>query len=39
MALLLAQVMPQWLVASYAAVYVGVAQAALDAGADYVTGR
>ncbi|MGH3320395.1 MAG: acyl-CoA dehydrogenase family protein [Streptosporangiaceae bacterium] len=31
--LLLAQVMPQWLVASYAAVYVGVAQAALDAAA------
>ena len=37
--LLLAQVMPQWLVASYAAVYVGVAQAALDAGASYVNGR
>jgi alkylation response protein AidB-like acyl-CoA dehydrogenase len=31
--LLLAQVMPQWLVASYAAVYAGVAQAALDAAA------
>ena len=29
--LLLAQVMPQWLVASYAAVYVGVAQSAIDA--------
>ena len=28
---LLAQAMPQWLVASYAAVYVGVAQSALDA--------
>ena len=28
--LLLAQVMPQWLVASYAAVYVGVAQSAID---------
>jgi alkylation response protein AidB-like acyl-CoA dehydrogenase len=28
--LLLAQVMPQWLVASYAAVYVGVAQSAVD---------
>lgn len=27
----LAQAMPQWLVASYAAVYVGVAQAAIDA--------
>ena len=37
--LLLAQVMPQWLVASYAAVYVGVAQAALDAGVAYVNGR
>ena len=32
---LLAQAMPQWLVASYAAVYVGVAQAALDAGVAY----
>jgi len=30
-ALLLAQVMPQWLVASYAAVYVGVAKAAIAA--------
>jgi alkylation response protein AidB-like acyl-CoA dehydrogenase len=29
---LIAQAMPQWLVASYAAVYVGVAQAAVDAG-------
>lgn len=37
--LLLAQVMPQWLVASYAAVYVGVAQSALDAGVAYVHGR
>jgi alkylation response protein AidB-like acyl-CoA dehydrogenase len=36
---LLAQVMPQWLVASYAAVYVGVAQASLDAAAGYVTER
>lgn len=33
----LAQAMPQWLVASYAAVYVGVAQAALNAAASYVT--
>lgn len=39
MAVLLAQVMPQWLVASYAAVYVGVAQAALVAAADYVQER
>lgn len=31
LAVLIAQVMPQWLVASYSAVYVGVAQAALDA--------
>ena len=37
--LLLAQVMPQWLVASYAAVYVGVAQAALEAAAEYVNER
>lgn len=39
LALLVAQIMPQWLVASYAAVYVGVAQAALDAAADHVTRR
>lgn len=31
LALLVAQLMPHWLVASYAAVYVGVAQAAIDA--------
>ncbi|SFQ72830.1 Acyl-CoA dehydrogenase [Amycolatopsis arida] len=37
--LLLAQVMPQWLVASYAAVYVGVARAAVDAAADHVRER
>jgi alkylation response protein AidB-like acyl-CoA dehydrogenase len=37
--LLLAQVMPQWLVASYAAVYVGVAQSALDEACAYVTRR
>lgn len=35
----LAQIMPQWLVASYAAVYVGVAQAALDAAVTYLGGR
>ena len=34
LAVLLAQVMPQWLVASYAAVYVGVARAAIDAAAE-----
>lgn len=39
MAVLLATVMPQWLVASYAAVYVGVAQAAVTAAADYVAQR
>lgn len=39
LALLLAQVMPQWLIASYAAVYVGVAQAAVDAAADYAGRR
>jgi alkylation response protein AidB-like acyl-CoA dehydrogenase len=37
--LLLAAVMPQWLVASYAAVYVGLAQAALDAAAAHVSER
>jgi len=37
--LLLAQVMPQWLVASYAAVYVGVAQAAIDAAVTHVNER
>ncbi len=39
MALLLAQVMPQWLVASYSAVYVGVAMATLDAAREYVDMR
>jgi len=38
-ALLLAQVMPQWLVASYAAVYVGVAQAVLKHGAEHLRER
>ncbi|PZS28149.1 MAG: acyl-CoA dehydrogenase [Pseudonocardiales bacterium] len=37
--LLLAQVMPQWLVASYAAVYVGVAQSAVDAAVAHVNER
>lgn len=39
LALLLAQVMPQWLVASYAAVYVGVAQSAIDAAVAHLTER
>ncbi len=38
-ALLLAQVMPQWLVASYAAVYVGVAKAVLRHGAEHLRER
>ncbi|ANZ43490.1 acyl-CoA dehydrogenase [Lentzea guizhouensis] len=38
-ALLLAQVMPQWLVASYAAVYVGVAQAVLRHGVEHLRER
>ncbi|MDQ6875477.1 MAG: acyl-CoA/acyl-ACP dehydrogenase [Actinomycetota bacterium] len=37
--LLLAQVMPQWLVASYAAVYVGVAQSAIDAAVVHINSR
>lgn len=36
---LLAQAMPQWLVASYAAVYVGVAQSAIDTGTAYIKDR
>ena len=36
---LLAYAMPQWLVASYAAVYVGVAQAVLDEAVRYITAR
>ncbi|WP_156755204.1 acyl-CoA dehydrogenase family protein [Actinokineospora pegani] len=39
LALLLAQVMPQWLVASYAAVYVGVAQSAVDAAVAHLRER
>jgi alkylation response protein AidB-like acyl-CoA dehydrogenase len=39
LALLVAQVMPQWLVASYAAVYVGVAQAAVDAAVTHLQAR
>jgi alkylation response protein AidB-like acyl-CoA dehydrogenase len=37
--LVIAQLMPQWLVASYAAVYVGVARACVDAAVAYVTER
>ncbi|WP_433873185.1 acyl-CoA dehydrogenase family protein [Saccharopolyspora sp. CA-218241] len=37
--LALAQVMPQWLVASYAAVYLGVARSALLAGAEHLHER
>ena len=36
---LLAQVMPQWLVASYAAVYIGVAEAALQAATNQLSVR
>ncbi|MGI8875450.1 MAG: acyl-CoA dehydrogenase family protein [Egibacteraceae bacterium] len=39
LAVLLAYVLPQWLVASYAAVYVGVAQAALAEAVAYVERR
>jgi len=35
----LAHLMPQWLVASYAAVYVGVARAAVDEAVSYVSDR
>ncbi|HZA61216.1 MAG TPA: acyl-CoA dehydrogenase family protein, partial [Actinomycetota bacterium] len=38
-AVMLAYAMPQWLVASYAAVYVGVARAAVNAAVTYITGR
>ncbi|WP_228454717.1 acyl-CoA dehydrogenase family protein, partial [Streptomyces alkaliphilus] len=39
LALPIAEVMPQWLVASYAAVYVGVARAVLRAAADHLGER
>jgi alkylation response protein AidB-like acyl-CoA dehydrogenase len=39
LALLVAQLMPHWMVASYAAVYVGVAQAAVDAAVDHLNER
>jgi alkylation response protein AidB-like acyl-CoA dehydrogenase len=39
LAVLVAQLMPHWMVASYAAVYVGVARAAIDAAADHLNAR
>jgi alkylation response protein AidB-like acyl-CoA dehydrogenase len=39
LALWFAQLMPHWLIASYAAVYVGVAQAAIDAAVEHLTAR
>lgn len=39
LAISLAQTMPQWLVASYSAVYVGVAQAAIDAAVEHLQSR
>ncbi|GIG85263.1 acyl-CoA dehydrogenase family protein [Plantactinospora endophytica] len=39
LALVVAQLMPHWLVASYAAVYVGVARAAVDAAVEHLTAR
>jgi alkylation response protein AidB-like acyl-CoA dehydrogenase len=39
LALVVAELMPHWLVASYAAVYVGVAQAAIDAAVAHVRAR
>ncbi|MFC0533499.1 acyl-CoA dehydrogenase family protein [Phytohabitans kaempferiae] len=39
LALVVAQMMPHWLIASYAAVYVGVAQATVDAAVEHVVKR
>jgi alkylation response protein AidB-like acyl-CoA dehydrogenase len=39
LALLVAALMPHWLVASYAAVYVGVARASVDAAVEHLTAR
>ncbi|BCB80309.1 acyl-CoA dehydrogenase family protein [Phytohabitans flavus] len=39
LALVVAQLMPHWLIASYAAVYIGVAQAAVDAAVEHVVKR
>ncbi|WP_038843010.1 acyl-CoA dehydrogenase family protein [Salinispora arenicola] len=39
LALVIAQLMPHWLVASYAAVYVGVGRAAIDAAVEHLNAR
>ncbi len=39
LAVVVAEMMPHWLIASYAAVYVGIAQAAVDAAVEHVTER
>lgn len=39
LALVVAQLLPHWMVASYAAVYVGVARAAVDAAVEHVNAR
>jgi alkylation response protein AidB-like acyl-CoA dehydrogenase len=39
LALVIAQLMPHWLVASYAAVYVGVARASIDAAVEHLNAR
>jgi alkylation response protein AidB-like acyl-CoA dehydrogenase len=39
LALVVAQLVPHWMVASYAAVYVGVARAAVDAAVEHVNAR
>jgi alkylation response protein AidB-like acyl-CoA dehydrogenase len=39
LALVVAQLMPHWLIASYAAVYIGVAQAAVDAAVEHLKAR
>ncbi|MFV2087675.1 acyl-CoA dehydrogenase family protein [Micromonospora sp. LOL_021] len=39
LALVVAQLMPHWMVASYAAVYAGVARAAVDAAVEHLTER
>lgn len=39
LALIVAQLMPHWMVASYAAVYVGVARAAVDAAVEHLSAR
>jgi alkylation response protein AidB-like acyl-CoA dehydrogenase len=39
LALVVAQLMPHWLIASYAAVYIGVAQASIDAAVEHLQAR